>query len=188
MKYLSFLLVVFIGCINKSDKNVKPGITELDTISFDNLSEKAYEYLDVQQQITEDSFKIGSYENWYYDQNTGELSFSDSNVKKVIIDYEEVGSFSSVSNTWLWSWANLDLEYKIRSQIGQVKKYGKSRGFDKLTNYKWKADQYDGWEMTAIAAYLMKAKGAYRIPSRDSSLFSFLIYKNIRWADSSDRD
>ena len=33
--------------------------------------------------------------------------------------------------------------------------------------------------MTAIAAYLMNAKGAYRVPSKDSNLYSFMIYKDI---------
>ncbi|WP_301929534.1 DUF6882 domain-containing protein [Ferruginibacter sp.] len=158
--------------------------SELDTISFENLSKKAYEYLNKQQDICTNVYKIGGYQDWYYDQFTGELTFSDKGIKKFIIDYEEVGSLSLKSNTWLWAWENPNLEEKIKSKIGLVRDYGQRRQFEKLINPKWTADQFDGWEMTAIAAYLMKAKGAYRVPSKDSLLYSFMIYKTIRWVDS----
>ena len=158
--------------------------SELDTISFENLSKNAYEYLNKQQDICTNVYKIGGYQDWYYDQLTGQLTFSDNGIKKFIIDYEEVGSLSLKSNTWLWAWENPNLEEKIKSKIGLVRDYGQRRQFEKLINPKWTADQFDGWEMTAIAAYLMKAKGAYRVPSEDSLLYSFMIYKTIRWADS----
>ncbi|MDB5279263.1 MAG: hypothetical protein JWR61_4218 [Ferruginibacter sp.] len=172
------------GCADQSRKHSMDKTSELDTISFENLSKKAYEYLNKQQDICTNVYKIGGYQDWYYDQFTGELTFSDKGIKKFIIDYEEVGSLSLKSNTWLWAWENPNLEEKIKSKIGLVRDYGQRRQFEKLINPKWTADQFDGWEMTAIAAYLMKAKGAYRVPSKDSLLYSFMIYKTIRWVDS----
>ncbi len=185
-----FIFTVTIGLLSlfscgdksKIDKNIQ--VTELDTISFDDLSKKAYEYLNKQQDICNTVYRIHSYENWFYDQLTGELTFSDKGVKKLIIDYEEVGSVSEVTNTFLWAWANPHLEGRIKSDIIKVREYGHKRSFDKLVNSKWTADQYDGWEMTAISSYLMQTKGAYRVPHTDNKLFSFLIFKNIRWADT----
>ncbi|MBO9659736.1 MAG: hypothetical protein J7527_13020, partial [Chitinophagaceae bacterium] len=113
----------------------------------------------------------------------GELTFSKNKIKKLIIDYENVGSVSFKSNTWLWAWDNPHLEEKIKSEITMVKRYGETRNFEKLITPKWTADEYDGWEMTAIGAYLMQAKGAYRVPSSDGSLYSFMLFKEIRWAD-----
>jgi hypothetical protein len=156
--------------------------SELDSLSFKALSKKAYDYLYAQQDTCEAVYKIGGYQRWYYDQPTGKLTFSDSGVAKLIIDYEEVGSLSLKSNTWLWAWANPHLEEVVKSEISRVRDYGKKRDFKKLTDRKWKADEYDGWEMTAIAAYLLKAKGAYRVPSSDSLLYSFMIFKDIQWA------
>ena len=135
-------------------------MTELDTISFEELSKRAYEYLNKQQDICNTVYKIGTYQNWYYDQLTGELTFSDNGVKKLIIDYEEVGSVSEVTNTFLWAWDNPHLEQNIKSEISKVKEYGQKRKFEKLINPKWTADQYDGWEMTAISSYLLKTKGS----------------------------
>lgn len=177
-------LFSFFGCGDKSKKSNNPKVTELDTISFENLSKKAYEYLNKQQDICNSVYKIGTYQNWYYDQLTGELTFSDNGVKKLIIEYEEVGSVSEVTNTFLWAWANPHLEEKIKTEILKVKEYGQKRNFEKLVNSKWTADQYDGWEMTAIASYLLKTKGAYRVPTSNDKLFSFMIFKNIRWTDT----
>jgi hypothetical protein len=180
---LTIGLFSLFSCGDPSEHD-KSRVTELDTISFEDLSKKAYEYLYEQQEICDTVYKIGSYEHWFYDQMTGELTFSHNGEKKLIIDYEEVGSVSEATNTFLWAWANANIEEKVRSEIIKVEKYGGSRGFDKLTDGKWKADLYDGWEMTAIASYLLKAKGAYRVPSNNGRLFSFMIFKSIRWADT----
>ena len=160
----------------------KSSLKELYTISFSDLSRKAYEYLNKQQEICNSVYKLGTYQNWYYDQPTGRLTLSDNGVTKLIIDYEEVGSVSEVTNTFLWAWANPHLEDKIKTEIVKVKEYGLKRNFEKLIDPKWAADQYDGWEMTAIASYLLKTKGAYRVPS-NNKLFSFMIFKTIHWAD-----
>ena len=157
----------------------------LDSISYDDLLDISYDYLNAQQDICKDIFKLSDYQNWYYDQATGELTFSDNGINKLIIDYEEVGSVSLVSNTWLWAWTNPHLEQRIKSEIIKVKEYGEARGFEKLVSPKWMADEVDGWEMTAISSLILKTKGAYRVPSVENQLFSFMVFKNIRWADLS---
>lgn len=149
------------------------------TSEFETLSEKAYEYLIEQQKIVEETYGIHNYENWFYDQETGILTFSNSENQNIVeIQYEEVGSISNISDTWLWSWANPHLEPKIKSEIEMVKNFGKTNNLESLTKRKWFGDEYDGWEMTAIAAYLMKAKGAYRFPLENT--LSFVIYKEIK--------
>jgi hypothetical protein len=66
-----------------------------------------------------------------------------------------------------------------------VKEFGTQKQFEKLINPKWAADEADGWEMTAISAYILKAQGAYRAPVDDSEKeLSYMIFKNIRWSDS----
>ncbi len=181
---LTMGLFSLFGSGDKSSKEDNSKLVELDTISFENLSKKAYDYLNKQQEICNSVYKIGTYENWFYNQLTGELTFSDNGVNKLIVDYEEVGSVSEITNTFLWAWANPHLEENIKSEIIKVKEYGEKRSFEKLTNTKWTADQYDGWEMTAIASYLLQTKGAYRVPTSDGKLFSFMIFKNIRWVDT----
>lgn len=134
------------------------------TSEFEVLSQKAYEYLNEQQKTVEDTYGIHSYENWFYDQESGIVTFSNKENSNEIVQmqYEEVGSISKISETWLWSWANPHLDSKIKTDIETVKSFGEVNRLELLTKKKWFADEYDGWEMTAISAYLMKAKGAYQ--------------------------
>jgi len=48
----------------------------------------------------------------------------------------------------------------------------------KLTDAKWDADETDGWEMSAIANYILKGKGVYRLQP-DSGL-SFMVLIKIK--------
>jgi hypothetical protein len=60
----------------------------------------------------------------------------------------------------------------------EVREYGRAHGIDRLVNAKWSGDEQDGWEMTAIAAYILKADGGYRSPGQQGAVF--LILKNPR--------
>lgn len=156
---------------------------ECPCLSFDNLSTEAYRYLNEQQENCKATYKLLEYQNWYYDQPTGKLTFSDDGITKLIIDYEEVGSVSQKTNTWLWSWGNPHVDDKVKTEITKVRSYGVKCDLPKLVTAKWNADESDGWEMTAIAAFLLKAKGAYRVPHKENDLFSFVIFKEINWAE-----
>jgi hypothetical protein len=145
---------------------------------FEKLSKLAYEYLFEQQKIVEEKYGIHQYEDWFYDQETGILTFSNQDGKLIDINYLEVGTISKITETWLWSWANPHLEKIITKDIEIVKDFGERNSFESLSKRKWIADEYDAWEMTAISAYLLKAKGAYRILTEN--VLSFLIYKEIK--------
>ena len=149
------------------------------TLEFEILRKKAYDYLIEQQKIIENTYGIHKYEDWFYDQETGIITFSNSERNEVIVElkYEEVGTISLTSETWLWSWANPNSDSKINTEIETVKKYGEVNNIEFLIKSKWLADEYDAWEMTSISAYLMKAKGAYRFPLESTMLF--VIYKEI---------
>ena len=120
---------------------------------------------------------IGNSERWDYDQETGLMEFSDSGVVKLRIKYEEVGSISKISGTWLWAWDNPHLLDQITGLIGEVKEFGESKEYERLTKRKWYGDEYDGWEMTAISAYILKAKGAYRVPTEKT--YSYMLFMDI---------
>ena len=175
------LAVFFTSCNNRSSSKK---INLLDTVSFEELSRISCAYIKNQQAYCQERYKIGQYERWDYNQLTGKLIFSDKGVQKVIVDYEEVGSVSLKSNTWLWAWSNSSIEENVKKEIAKVRSYGIKRGFESLIHAKWSADIVDGWDMTAISAYLLKAKGVYRVPSHDDKLFSFMHFKKITVVDS----
>jgi hypothetical protein len=80
----------------------------------------------------------------------------------------------------MWSWANSSLLESAKSRIREVRAYGDAHSFLKLACAYWDGGEVDGWEMTAIAAFLLKAKGAYRSPDERGS--TFLVMTDIRWA------
>jgi hypothetical protein len=58
--------------------------------------------------------------------------------------------------------------------------YGEKNRFDHLTSKKWHAHGVDGWEMTSVAAFLLKARGAYRTP--EDTGFTFMVITNMHRA------
>jgi len=42
------------------------------------------------------------------------------------------------------------------------------------------ADEHDGWGMTAVAAHLLEADGAYRTPGDNG--FTYMLLSNVRHA------
>jgi hypothetical protein len=183
-----FILIMglfsLFGCGDKPSKKIKQNLSINDTISFDELLKKSYDYLNNQQDLCFKTYKISDYQNWYYDQLTGQLTFSDNGITKLIIDYEDIGSFSFISNSWLWAWDNPHVEENIKQQIKSVKDFGVKRNFTKLVDAKWKAEEVDGWEMSAIACYLLNGKGVYRVPTNNGKVLSFMMFKKITWADT----
>jgi hypothetical protein len=129
-----------------------------------------------QARITEE-YEIGNHKRWDWDQDRGELIFSNDGVPAVIASIEFVGSISTISNTWLWSWANFSLTEKVRTRMKEVRSFGELHHYPRLTNPKWSAEELDGWEMTSIAAYVLDARGAYRTP--DENGFTFLAITDI---------
>ncbi|MBB6237009.1 hypothetical protein HDC90_001626 [Pedobacter sp. AK013] len=84
----------------------------------------------------------------------------------------------------MWAWGNSSIEENVKKEITRVRTYGIKRGFENLLTAKWPAGIMDGWDMAAISAYILKAKGVYRIPSNDNKLFSFMLFKKITLVDS----
>jgi hypothetical protein len=111
---------------------------------------------------------------------TRQLVFSDGGQRKVVADIQFVGSVSPDTETWLWAWNNDSVDPELCRALLTVRAYGEAHGFPHLVSSKWPAQEVDGWEMTAIAAFLLQAKGAYR--SRGESGYTFMIMTAIGWA------
>jgi hypothetical protein len=127
-------------------------------------------------------FDLSVHPRWDVNQTTGQLIFSNDGVPKVIADVQYVGSISTISGTWLWSWANFSILETVKGSILQVCDFGYENHFPHLTIPKWYAGEEDGWHMAAIAAHLLNGKGVYRTPKETG--FTFLLITDIRWADA----
>lgn len=149
-----------------------------------SFSEKAFEFLQAQQDSTITDFRLGEYERYDWDQETQQLTWSDEGIPKVVADIQFVGSISTISNTWLWSRANPSVIDSMSNHLNDVRRFGEKHSISKLVEEKWPADELDGWEMTAISAYILRSKGAYRAPGKNG--FTFMVFSEIRFVDDSE--
>jgi hypothetical protein len=150
------------------------------TAPFEALIQTAQTYLRECQAELDKEYRLGHWPRYDWYQETRQLIFSENGVAKVVADIQFVGSISTESETWLWAWANDSVDPQLSTSMGTVRDYGEEHGLNHLTVKKWPAQEVDGWEMTSIAAFLLKARGAYRT-SKDPG-FTFMIMTDVHWA------
>ncbi len=126
----------------------------------------------------EEEFLISSWPRWDYDLDCGTLTFSRDGVPKVVASIEVVGTTSVAAGTWLWSWANDSLPTGVTTAMNKVRAFGETENIVALTEPIQPDDEYLGCGLTAIAAKVLGAKGAYRWPGDDG--FIYVVYSSIR--------
>jgi hypothetical protein len=130
--------------------------------------------------ICEDEFLISSWSRWDYELKRGTLTFSQGEIPKVIASIQVVGTTSTEGGTWLWSWANKNLPTIATKSIAGVRAFGEAENLSELTQCSCPDNEYLGWEMTAIAAKVLGAMGAYRCPVDTG--FVYLVFSSVRFA------
>ncbi|MEO0468167.1 MAG: DUF6882 domain-containing protein [Bacteroidota bacterium] len=143
---------------------------------FESFLTEAYQHLTFAQEQFLETYQINEYDSWHYDQPSGVFSFSRDSGNRYFA-FQCIGSFSPEAETWLWSWANDHTYPHVRKASEALKEYGEQNTFPKLTEKFWKAEEADAWEMLAIAHYLLKPIGVYRIPTE--GLYMFLIFTDV---------
>lgn len=132
----------------------------------------------------ETEFRLGSWPRYDYDVDTGMLTFSEAGVPKLIAEIQIVGTTSAKAGNWLWAWANNHWPAERVSDSEVVRAFGEEHGIDELLHeYVGDADDLNalGWELTAVAARVTGALGAYR-PSPDEGGALYLLCRSMSWA------
>lgn len=142
---------------------------------------ESHNYLSERQDVLMAEYKLGEHKRFDWDQDSGSLVFSNDGVVAVIAKVQFVGSISTKSNTWLWSWANSTVQDNVKDQMHVIEAFGEKHEYEALTTDKWEGDEVDGWEMTSITAQLLNAKGAYRTSSDNG--FTYMVITEIQWAN-----
>lgn len=148
---------------------------------FVELVTRAHEYLTLAQDRLRAEFALGDHQRWHWDVPGQVLEFASDDEPQVVAHTRVVGSVSSRSGTWLWGWANPNLDPASWRDLLEVRRFGEQHDIWQLRTPKWEADETDGWEMTSIAAHVLHAEGAYRLPYPDT--LYYLILDEIRWVN-----
>ena len=162
-------MALFTGCAMQHDRYVE-------------LLTRADSAMSAQQDRLRRDFRLGEWPRFDYDEGAGILVFSQGGIAKVLADLQFVGAVSRRDSTWTWAW---DLPYisdQLARAASDARRYGWLHGLTPLRRSGWPADYVDGWEMTSLTGWIAGAEGGYRAPSSDSSHFTFMLLRNVRWA------
>jgi len=146
--------------------------------AWDAFLDTCFEELKTKNDQLNQDFDLGSHQRYDWDQEKAELVFSNDGVPAVIAKIDFIGSHSSRSDTWLWAWANFHLLENIRTRIIAVRDFGELHDYPCLITPKWEAEEGDAWDMAAVAAHVLDARGVYRSPREGGA--SFMLIREIR--------
>jgi hypothetical protein len=160
------------GCgRNKQD----PVVTDIDYDSFvDQCRAELRELI----AASVEKWKLDEFKHFDFNQEKGQLVFSEGVGQNVVCEVQIIGTFSNDSKTWLWAWDSRWTLDHLKRDAKAVRDYGSQHGLNRLTTPKWSATEADGWDMTAIAAHVVHAEGAYRLPDRE--VLIFMLLKTIK--------
>jgi hypothetical protein len=131
----------------------------------------------------EREFRLGAWPRFDYDVDNGTLIFSEQGVAKVIAEIQIVGTTSFKVGNWLWAWANSHWPLERVVDAERVRAFGEEHGIGELAHDYIEDEDLNGlgWELTAVAARIADAAGAYRPLHSDGGGLYFTL-KNIGWA------
>jgi hypothetical protein len=112
--------------------------------AFEQLLEHAVVYIQAQQDVLRDRYRLNDHERYDWDQGTGQLVFSSKGSPALTAEIQFVGSVSTHSGTWLWSWANEAIDEPVKRRIREVKAYGDTHRLLRLAAAYWHASEEDG--------------------------------------------
>lgn len=119
--------------------------------------------------------RFGIYARWDWDGDSATITFSDPEKPPLQIPCTVVGTIEG--DQWEWTWANKNFEPVTKVGMNEVKAFGEEKCFDQLTTAFLDADEYTGWEVTAVTAHLLNAPGAYRFPTGHG--YCFVIFREL---------
>src|SRR5579864_4700912 len=131
-------------------------------------------------ELRNQEFNLSGWPRWDYELGHGTLTFSEEGVPKVLATIQAIGNTSISGGTWMWAWANRSLPASVIQAVLEVRAFGETESVAELTQAELPDDESLGWAMTAIAAKVLKAKGAYRCPGENG--FLYVVYSLIDFA------
>lgn len=140
------------------------------SLDYDTFAPKCVEQLKAIQDKFYKEYSINDYTKWFYNQSTGLMTFS-SEEREVNFRYFSVGSFSTKTNTWKWSWDNSSTMDNVKEQIESVKEFGIKYNYPKLAGGYFESNEVEAWEFAAIALKVAGGIGVYRPVDENLQLY-----------------
>jgi Fe-S cluster biosynthesis and repair protein YggX len=176
------LLLCLASCVAGEDKPAQPASMTDD--QFDAFVNAANDELQQKQDHLINELHLGSFARWHYDQETEKLQFFDEKDRlRLEADSIAIGTYSPVSMTWMWAWANESNLPALRQKAEKLKELEAITGLDTfgMEGSFQVEDEEMAWTMVAVSIKHLGALGGYRAPSsREGGPTSFLALMAIR--------
>ncbi len=142
---------------------------------FDEFVDRCYEELEDKQEKLFNTYNIGLYDSYWFDQTSSTLQFKNND--EVLLEFKVicVGTWAQESNTWMWSWANESFTIEIRKDGEVLKGLKEFTGYGVFEKQGFECDESMAYEVVAMAVNYLNALGMYKIPGGKSDLFVALI-------------
>ena len=132
--------------------------------------ETAFSELKARNEAADQVFNLRQ-SSWSLDQTTCAIRFHNPDGTAASAPFQTIGTLNRNDGTWLWAWDNPSIVDAIRQHALTVRAYGEEHGHELLTERKFPCDEELAWRLTALAAKLGNAQGAYRAPAGPTLLF-----------------
>jgi hypothetical protein len=136
---------------------------------IDEYVAESFKLLESVQGKLEKEFGLGHFERWDLDQESKDLTFSNSSGPAVTCKVYALGTYGS--GFWKWAWANSSLLESFSIKSRKMKKLGPTSGLDVFELESFEADENMPWEISGMALKEIGGLGVYRCPSKTSELF-----------------
>ncbi|MFT3709048.1 MAG: hypothetical protein QM817_15480 [Archangium sp.] len=131
--------------------------------TWDDLVAEAMEHFLILQDVLPPPDPEGT---WQGDSLTGEFLLLDGKGELTVrARMQFVGSFSTMSNSFLWGWANPTGSLEEREQLAQrLRVFGERHGFELLTQGRVPCDEALALKLFAVGVHVLRAEAWYRFP------------------------
>lgn len=148
---------------------------------FDQFMQEAMDGLERKQKSLEKTYRLGKWDEFFYDAPSGELQFKDTaGAVRVRADTVPLGSYSSNSGTWQWAWANKSTPDAPREKAEELKKLFELTGMDVFQMPTIEVEESMVWEIAAMCVSHLEAMGCYHMPAgKDGHLAVFVALMDV---------
>lgn len=151
-----------------------PGQLSVSDEEYAALARACFDRVQDRQEAVDRRWRFIGRARWEYDDGGSILRLFNDGEPGVVATARPVGSFSTKTETWMWTWANEQYSEAERADAAQVRTFGEIRGIRRLHDPHWSCTEDDAWEVAQIAADLLDAQVIYRAPFDHVRVFFLL--------------
>ena len=144
---------------------------------FEAYLNLCYQEIGSRQNKLLEQYGLQNYKDFYYNQATETLQFKTEDKVEIEFEVIQIGSWSSISDSWMWAWANESVIEKSKQKSVKIKELAEVTGYDIFLLEAFEAKESIAHQLTAISAYYLNAIGFYIAPFGE--LKSFLALTKV---------